>query len=496
MKTNNTCTLILLAGVIVYIVTAVNSHGYYHADEHYQIIEFAGLKTGDNDAGDLPWEFRLQLRPALQPTLCYVVFSIAGYFGISDPYSKATVLRILTALLAVFAIYFFAKTAIRSYGIPHGSLFLAVSLLLWFLPYINVRFSSETWSGLFFLTGLTFILRYQELREKKWMLAGGLLLGLSFLFRYQAAIQVFFLTAWLLAVKKESLSAVIRLASAFAAAVATGIAIDTWFYGNLTFTAWNYFRVNILENATAGFGVSPWYQYVADIIQFPGYPFGIIILLSFVILIIRKPLSLFTWITVPFIVFHSLIGHKEIRFLFPLVNLVPVMVFLAWQGTALPVLKKRWQQGMIYLSLVLLILLNFTGLSAMMSKPGGTGRMGITRFIERNYGSSEKMLLYTSYSNPYNPWHSLPEKFYQDEYMDEVRIKSLCSLDTLPLPQDQIVLLAARYPDLTGRGCSGLPEDRGFTLVKRSVPRWIEWLNRYYGALDPDDIIFLYEKER
>jgi len=38
---------------IVYGITAINCIGYFHFDEHYQIIEFASLKLSLNNPSDL-----------------------------------------------------------------------------------------------------------------------------------------------------------------------------------------------------------------------------------------------------------------------------------------------------------------------------------------------------------------------------------------------------------------------------------------------------------
>ncbi|MBN1339945.1 MAG: hypothetical protein JXA03_11515 [Bacteroidales bacterium] len=483
---------------MVYLITAMNSHGYYHADEHYQIIEFAGLKTGTHTPAELAWEFRLQLRPAIQPAICYLALSLAERLHISDPYAQASLLRVFTALLALTALSFFVKQVTRHYNIQAKTAFLTTSFLLWFIPFINVRFSSETWSGLFFVLSVAFLLKYLENRKPVCILFTGTMLGLSFLFRYQAAIQIVFLILWLAIIKREKLHRMTLLLLPAAVVFLCGIAVDTWFYGNFTLTSWNYFRVNILENATAGFGTSPWYQYITDILKFPGYPFGVIILVSLCTLLIRQPMNLFLWISLPFIVIHSMIGHKEARFLFPLVNFVPVIVFTAWQETAgwFKVAAEKRTRFFLYAVLIIAAMLNMTGIIAMMSKTAGTGRMAITKYIHDHYEQNDKMLVFTSYSNPYNPWHSLPVKYYQDKNTEEIRIRTLCDLDTMLLSQEKITLLCARYPDLRNAGCLGVAVNKGFVLKKRSIPSWIEKINRYYGALNPDEIIFLYESER
>lgn len=44
--------------VIIYFFIAVHSSRYYHSDEHFQIIEFAGSNAGWNQAADLLGEYK------------------------------------------------------------------------------------------------------------------------------------------------------------------------------------------------------------------------------------------------------------------------------------------------------------------------------------------------------------------------------------------------------------------------------------------------------
>ncbi len=76
--------VIFLLAIAVYVITAYNSLGYHQADEHYQIIEFAGTKLGTHMAEDLPWEYRDQIRPTLQPTMVYAIFKTLNAFSITN----------------------------------------------------------------------------------------------------------------------------------------------------------------------------------------------------------------------------------------------------------------------------------------------------------------------------------------------------------------------------------------------------------------------------
>src|SRR5512133_3566523 len=59
--------------LLVTLVTAYFSETFFFPDEHYQILEYMSLKLGITSAADLPWEFRAQARPWLQPFLYFLI---------------------------------------------------------------------------------------------------------------------------------------------------------------------------------------------------------------------------------------------------------------------------------------------------------------------------------------------------------------------------------------------------------------------------------------
>ena len=101
-------TTITILASLVYFITAFNSHGFYHADEHYQIIDFASFKIGTHTPEELAWEFKAQIRPSLQPIICFVIKTFE-LFDIINPYSQAFILRMLSALFALITILFFIQ---------------------------------------------------------------------------------------------------------------------------------------------------------------------------------------------------------------------------------------------------------------------------------------------------------------------------------------------------------------------------------------------------
>ena len=78
----------------------------------------------------------------------------------------------------------------------------------------------------------------------------------------------------------------------------------------------------------ASFGVSPWYTYLILLLTVPTVLWGLAIYGSFVISIVRHYQNPAVWAFIFFIVCHSLIAHKELRFLFPVIPLLPL--FMVW----------------------------------------------------------------------------------------------------------------------------------------------------------------------
>ncbi|MBL0911428.1 MAG: hypothetical protein IBJ09_03565 [Bacteroidia bacterium] len=494
MKNTPFYTLIVCTACLVYVLTAFFSSGYYHADEQYQIIEFAGYKLGTHQPHELAWEFRERIRPSLQPVLASGVLATLSGLGIRDVYTQAFVLRLLTALFALFTVHRFVQATLYLVRRRNRSLYAGLSFLLWFLPVLYVRFSSETWSGLTFLLALGMLLS----RKKEQNFFGiGALLGLSFLFRFQSAFMSGGLLLWMLFIQRTKWQDLLRTVGGGLAVLLPGLLSDYLFYGTFTCTFWNYFHANIVKDVASEYGVSPWFYYLESIINYPTHFFGICILLAFVTLLVRDPKNVLLWVMVPFIVLHSFIPHKEERFLFPLAGMVPLLLVLAWQqwqGIRLPSL---WQKGMRVAGIVIfsiLFIVNATGLAAMMLKPAGLGRMKVSAYIQRHYPEQDIHLVFCSWSNPYTPW-SLEAKFYRNPQVKATEISTLAELDTLQLKRAPVQLVVARKEDIAYNNGAAALQRNGYTKKMQSVPQWIVCINSRLKLLDNKQVLELYARE-
>lgn len=307
--------------LLLYAVTAYFSVGFHHPDEHFQILEFSTYKLQNTPPADLPWEFLAQIRPALQPFIAYYFTSFFHFIGLYNPFIIASVFRLIMAFLAWFIICKLLLLFVADFATERGKkLFILLSFFLWFLPYINVRFSSENTATISFLWVIYLVLKPYTSNLKKIVsfFSIGFLIGLTFFFRFQMAFAIIGLGVWLLFIKKISLQNWLSLILSSSIIMFICVAIDRWFYGTWILTPYNYFSVNIIQNVAASFGVDPWWKYFELFIVMAVPPLSLVLFWFLGKGVLFKPQHIFTFILIPFLIGHFAIGHKEMRFLFPM----------------------------------------------------------------------------------------------------------------------------------------------------------------------------------
>ena len=360
---------LILSALLIYLITAYFSIGYYHPDEHFQILEFCNYKLGNIPAQKLSWEFHEQIRPALQPVIAMAAIKILNTVSIYNPFTYSLVLRIISALLAWFIIYKLSFLIIENFSSETGKkTFLFLSLLLGFTPFLNVRFSSENYSALAFLGAIWFIIKYRYVIKDRieFRLAFvGLLLGFSFFFRFQMAFAILGLGLWLWVINKTIWRNLLIIGLSAIVAISICIFIDWWFYGKFVFTPYNYFYANIIENRAAEFGIEPWWYYFSKFMNRVPPPFSILLLLFFFTGMIKRPKDIMVWSILPFLIVHFIVGHKELRFLFPMAFIFSYLIAVGLEYSIEFLKIQRYWQWIF----VILVICNIPTLTANMFSP-------------------------------------------------------------------------------------------------------------------------------
>lgn len=328
-------SLFILTAVTV--VTAWFSNTFYFPDEHYQILEFMGHKLGITSAQDLPWEFEARIRPWLQPFLYYLITWPLMALGVTDMFAITFILRLVTGLFSVFALAVFARAILDTLKDEAQQRAFARYLPLFgFLPYLFVRTSSETLSAAFAAIAVALVLRGTSTRQ---LALAGLLCGLAFEARYQTAVLGLGIFAWLAIIARARMNALVAFVGGGLIALLLGALANRWGYGVWVFPPLDYFHVNIVQGVAArNFGREPVFAYFYLLPAQIFFAITLVLMAAMLALWLRNPRHVLTWASLPFVLLHVMVAHKEARFLFPLVILATAFPVLGFSPT-LP----RWR---------------------------------------------------------------------------------------------------------------------------------------------------------
>ena len=464
---------VYILGALIFIITAWFSVGYNQFDEHFQILEFAGLKLGLTSQANLPWEYECMMRPAFQPGIVCIIYKTVSLVGITNPFCISFIVRLFSASLTFLGIHMMIRLftpVIKNPKLLYA--FLLLSFLLWFVPYNSARFSSDTTAGVIFLIGSAWFLLRHKLKPSDYFLTG-ILLGISFLTKYQMALMILGFAAWLVTIHKAGVRNFLLFGTGIILAAALGVLIDRWFYGEWVLTSFNYFRQNILLGKASGFGISPWYYYFEQVFINAIPPLSLVYILAVLMYLWYYPKDALTWAIVPFLVVHFLIPHKEIRFLFPVIGFLPVMIIRSADGFLQKKGYKLLKHSATKISVKLFWYLNILMVIILAFRPADA-QISLYQKLWNDYESPAK--LYFTGDNPYHR-AAVDVNFYKRKSLVIVRVDSLQMI--IP-SHDTVGLFLTDNPDLQA--------DEQFTpvLIYSSLPQWVlrfnfnHWVDRTY----------------
>jgi GPI mannosyltransferase 3 len=367
---------LLLIGMVCHC-----SYDFCQFDEYYQITEFVSYKLGKTPEQALAWEYHSQMRPWLQPAIYYVAARGLNRLGVDNPFVLAEVFRAMSGLCAWAALVPLMLTANVFFNDDNRRRPMVMLLAaLFLLPYLAARTSSESMSGNLFSLGFaTLLLGSAAVAGQRRVvpaiaaLVSGVCFGLAFECRYQIAFAVLGVVGWIFCFSGESrwrtIGKLALLSCGVFLAVGAGTIADFWGYGHWVVAPWNYFQANVLQGLANRFGTSPAWWYPIGANSSPLAPLTLLWTVAIVAMWIRYPKHIVTWATLSFCLAHSLVGHKEIRFLFPIaqISTFAFMLGLAprpgelrqpkWLGWLWERRRSRWAMA--------LVAFNFVGLAAM-----------------------------------------------------------------------------------------------------------------------------------
>jgi hypothetical protein len=305
--------------VVLRMAVAVVFPGYEHADEIYQALEQAHrLAFG---YGIIPWEFGEGVRSYMLPGV------LAGVFRAGEsvwPGSYLLAARLALSLLSLATVGC-SWGMLRRFAGPRAALTGAFLAAVWFeLVYFGGKAHAEVVAGHMLLLGTYAVFPYFEGLRPARLLCGGFLLGLAFCVRIQLAPMEAVLGLAMLAINGW------RRVWYTALGAVIGLALAGWVdYLTLAYpyaSMIGYVQANIVEGVSSIFGRMPWYFFIVGLVRV--WSGALILFVWFGMEGVRRarPLGLLLAMAAALILAHSVVAHKEYRFIYPALPLLLIPV--------------------------------------------------------------------------------------------------------------------------------------------------------------------------
>lgn len=314
--------------------------GIEHPDEHQQYLEQAYRHNHDG-YGYAFWEQDRGMRHLLYSHSLAAVLAGLDRLGIHDAFTQATLLRFLLAACVFGVLTLVAWLWLRSGRVAAALFLMFLQTVSIDLAYVQVRLLSENAMAIPLVLGMLLERRHPRL--------AGLCWALMFAFRFQSAFLIAGFGLWSLGSDwrkwrhGESWWRAFSATRCLAEGLLLGLAFVGW-YDLRTNGAWfqsplEYLHANVLENIASKFGVQPWYTYLVfstrNLLLMS--PIFVFLLLP----IVRAQAKLF-FVAALYVAGHSVVGHKELRFMW---GLVPIGLMLLSLGFEALVAKWRSEAG-------------------------------------------------------------------------------------------------------------------------------------------------------
>jgi len=298
--------LVLLGAAVLRVWLAWYDHSVFWPDEIHQSLEQAHRAAFGY--GLISWEFRDGARSWLFPGTIAAIWKLASGIGVDSSLIFIWIARLLMVGCSVAAIAFASSLA----ALPHGwrAGLAAAAIMATFPPSVAFayRAMSETASAPLIAIGTWLLWQ----RKERLALYAGVAIGLACLLRYQNALFAVVFALMLLPQRRY------REAVAFCS-MGLGVAL---FGGLLDWLTWGrpfhsliaYFQFNLIIGGASDFGVEPFSFYITTLWSSVG-PF--ILLLAGLFLVGATVEPILGGTVAIFILAHSVLPHKELRFLMP-----------------------------------------------------------------------------------------------------------------------------------------------------------------------------------
>ena len=313
---------LLLLALALRVGVALHRPSLTHPDEVFQTLEPAHRLAFGN--GVVTWGVE-RWRPVVgisRHALLAGIMRATSWMG-GGSFGYLSAITVFLSLLSLTTVWFAYAWGKRASGINAAIIGAGAAAIWWQLIFFAPRALNEVVAGNVLLVGL-YLGAYESnrLSEARRLLLAGLCCGLALALRVQLAPAVVFACFWFCRPSWRKRMPAVALGALLPIVVFGLVDGFTWSYPFQSFV--RYVWVNVAEGRSLRYGTEPWYWYFWIIIQY----FGVLVL--FALAGVRRS-PLLGWMALVIVATHSILAHKEIRFIYPA---VPILITLAALGLA------------------------------------------------------------------------------------------------------------------------------------------------------------------
>ena len=308
---------LILIATVVRAWLAFTEHSIFWPDEVYQSLEQAHrLSFG---VGLIPWEFRDGARNWIFPTLIAGVWRAASWAGVESSLALVGLARLAVVLGTGVTLWLSARLSARLAS-PRAALMtvLVLSVLPASLVFSYRTLSESVSAPLVALSALQLLDR-----SPRRAIAAGTCIAFATLLRYQNGLFGLGFLVWLFSERRTREA--LAFCGAGAAAFFAGGLLDWVTWGQPFHSLITYVNFNLVRGGSSTFGVEPAWFYAQSLWSSTG---ATSVILAALAIVGSRRVPALAWTVLGYIAVHSLIPHKELRFLMPVLPLVSVLVGL------------------------------------------------------------------------------------------------------------------------------------------------------------------------
>ncbi|MCB0403718.1 MAG: hypothetical protein KDD51_02965 [Bdellovibrionales bacterium] len=306
-------------GLVLYLVAPWLNPGFVALDDYTSLTEFFVPAQNQNVAKIIE---NSEIRSPIPRLMLFAISNSLWKLGIEDPFLQY---QIVLTVLALFSFFIFVFCACRLYGSRpdwlRWALFFVGSFYL--CPFFFSRAMIESLSAPFLALSATCAVEYDQNSRPSSLVKSLIFLGIASTMRFQTGVCVF---AIAMLPGRRYRHWMVLAGTGLLLFLLTG-SVDAWLRGSFHQSLFSYVNYNLHHSSS--YGTTPFYTYLLLWMAVLVPPTFISRYRNFSVRErYRGLLPLWTFFTV-FLVSHSLIPHKEERFMVPilpvlLLALVPV----------------------------------------------------------------------------------------------------------------------------------------------------------------------------